>query len=57
MLLLVCSSAGKEVTIKISMEKVYGGEGVPTVAVDSDKLCDDWNAIGMRHGHWMDCQN
>ena len=40
-----------------SLEKVAGGEGVLTVAMASERLCDDWYVIGVRHGRWMGCRN
>ena len=37
--------------------KSYRRRGVPMVAVTPERLCDDCNATGVRHGRWMGHRN
>ena len=40
-----------------SPEKSYRRQGVPKVVVTPERLCNDYNATKVRHGHWMGCRN
>ena len=52
--MLVSWNGGRQ---KILPEKVARGEGVLTVVMVSERLRDDWNAIGVRHECQMGCRN